>query len=43
MATMTEQVKNYTANLTTAALAAVVEEEPMVDPETGEVIEPLTE
>lgn len=43
MATMTEQVKNYTANLTTAALAAVVEDEPMVDPETGEVIEPLTE
>lgn len=41
MAAMTDQVKNYTANLTTAALVAVAEEEPMVDPETGEIIEPL--
>lgn len=43
MATMTEQVKSYTANLTTAALAAVADDEPMVDPETGEIIEPLNE
>lgn len=41
MANMTEQVKAYTANLTTAALVAVAEDEPMVDPETGEIIEPL--
>ena len=43
MATMTEQVKSYTANLTTSALAAVADDEPMVDPETGEIIEPLNE
>lgn len=42
MATMAEQVKNYTANLTTAALVdAVAGDESMVDPETGEIIEPL--
>ena len=43
MATMTEQVKSYAANLTTAALAEVTQDEPMVDPETGEIIEPLSE
>lgn len=41
MAAMSEQVKNYAANLTTAALVAVAEDEPMIDPETGEIIEPL--
>ena len=43
MATRTEQVKSYAANLTTAALAEVTQDEPMVDPETGEIIEPLSE
>ena len=43
MATMTEQVKSYAANLTTAALAEVTQDESMVDPETGEIIEPLSE
>ncbi len=41
MAKMTEQVKGYAANLTTAALVGSNEDE-MVDPETGEVIEPLS-
>lgn len=40
LAPMVDQVKEYTSNLTTAALATV-EDEPMVDPETGEIIEPL--
>ena len=35
---MAEQVRGIAANLTTASLA---EDEPMIDPETGEVIEPL--
>ena len=43
MATMTEQVKNYAANLTTAALVEDAADEPIVDPETGEIIEPLSE
>ena len=43
MAKMTEQVKTYTANLTTAALSNAVDDEPMVDPETGEIIQPLSE
>ena len=38
VADVTETVKEYAANLTTASLA---EDEPMIDPETGEVIEPL--
>ena len=38
VADVTETVKEYVANLTTASLA---EDEPMIDPETGEVIEPL--
>ena len=38
VADVTETVKAYAANLTTASLA---EDEPMIDPETGEVIEPL--
>lgn len=40
LAPMVDQVKEYTSNLTTAALATV-EDEPMVDPDTGEIIEPL--
>lgn len=43
MAKMTEQVKTYTANLTTAALSNAVDDEPIVDPETGEIIQPLSE
>lgn len=43
MVTMTEQVKSYAANLTTAALAEVTQDESMVDHETGVIIEPLSE
>ena len=35
---VTDTVKNYAANLTPASL---IDDEPVVDPETGEVIEPL--
>ena len=38
IAEVTETVKAYASNLTTASLA---EDEPVVDPDTGEVIEPL--
>lgn len=38
VAGVTETVKAYAANLTPASL---VEDEPLVDPETGEVVEPL--
>lgn len=40
---MTEMVKGYSANLGTAALVADEDENPFanVDPETGEIIEPL--
>jgi hypothetical protein len=41
LAPLTESVKNYAANLTTAALVDV-DDVPFVDAETGEVIEPLT-
>ena len=41
MAKMTEQAKNYAANLTTAVFVDSTQNEAMVDPETGEVIEPL--
>lgn len=37
---MTEQMKNYAANLSTAMLS-FAEDAPLVDTETGEVIEPL--
>ncbi len=40
VALMVDQVKAYAANLTLAALAQN-DDSPMVDPETGEVIEPL--
>ena len=35
---VTDTVKNYAANLTPASL---IDDETVVDPETGEVIEPL--
>ena len=38
---MTEQVRVYASNLTTASLAAAEDSPPMVNPETGEVMEPL--
>ena len=38
---MIEQVRVFANNLTTASLAPVDEENPFVDPETGEIIEPL--
>ena len=38
VADVTETVKSYVANLTPASY---VDDEPMIDPETGEVIEPL--
>ncbi len=43
MSAMTDLVKEYSSNLTTAALVDVVEDEtaPFVDPDTGEIIEPL--
>lgn len=41
LAPLTESVKNYAANLTTAALVDA-DDVPFVDAETGEVIEPLT-
>lgn len=41
MAKMTESVKAYAANLTTADFAGADDEVPFVDAETGEVIEPL--
>jgi hypothetical protein len=37
---MVDQVKEYAANLTIASLAGS-EEEPILDSETGEVVEPL--
>lgn len=41
MAKMTESMKAYAANLTTADFAGADDEVPFVDAETGEVIEPL--
>lgn len=41
MAKMTESVKAYAANLTTADFAGADDDVPFVDAETGEVIEPL--
>lgn len=38
VASVTETTRNYAANLTPASL---IDDEPMVDPETGEIIEPL--
>ena len=38
VAGVTETTRNYAANLTPASL---MDDEPMVDPETGEIIEPL--
>ena len=38
VADVSETVKAYAANLTPASL---IDDEPQVDPETGEVIEPL--
>ena len=38
IAGVTETTRNYAANLTPASL---IDDEPMVDPETGEIIEPL--
>ena len=38
---MTEQVRGIAAKLTVASLAAPDEDNPFVDPETGEIIEPL--
>ena len=38
---MIEQVRVFANNLTTASLAPVDEENPFVDPETGEIIAPL--
>lgn len=43
MATMTDQVKKYASNLTTSVLIEEPIDEPMVDPETGEIIQPLSE
>lgn len=41
MARMTESVKAYAANLTIADIASAEDNAPFVDPEAGEVIEPL--
>lgn len=41
MARMTDSVKAYAANLTIADIASTEDNAPFVDPETGEVIEPL--
>ena len=38
VAGVTDTVKTYVANLTPASL---IDDEPLVDPETGEIIEPL--
>ena len=38
VAAVTESVKGYAANLT---MSSLVEDEPLLDPETGEIVEPL--